>query len=112
MVGMEYLPSESVSMPIHTEKPVVLLWNIRGVEEGVFRGTVWLHLLVIPGTGGLEERKVVSAQVIEIQVVDFWGLSGKWARALGSIGVVLSVMLLLDMFFRLWSLFPTTRSGE
>jgi hypothetical protein len=59
----------------------------------VYRGTVWLHLNFVDKSTGEESRIAVSAQIIEIEAVDFFGLSVNVARMSGVVGSVVGGML-------------------
>ena len=48
---------------------------------GVYRGTIWLYLRFVDKQTGEESRKTVSAQLVEIEAVNFLGLSGQFSRA-------------------------------
>jgi hypothetical protein len=96
IAGMEYRPSGEVSEALLPGQPVTFVWSVRPAEIGRYRGTVWLHLRFIPRQGGQETRTVLSAQLIEIEAVNFLGLGGATARVLGGVGVVIGSVLGLD----------------
>ena len=54
----------------------------------MYRGTVWLHLNFANKSTGEEDRIAVSAQIIEIEAVDFFGLSVNLARTSGVVGSI------------------------
>jgi hypothetical protein len=54
----------------------------------VYRGTVWLHLNFVDRISGEESRMAVSAQIVEIEAVDFFGFSVNVARTSGVVGSV------------------------
>jgi len=102
--GIPHTPTGEVSQGFFPGRPVIFIWDLQPNRLGGADGTVWLHLSFIPAAGGPAMRQVLTAQRIEIQVIDFFGLSGPWARALGSAGVVVGAMLALDgVFIWLWS---------
>jgi hypothetical protein len=96
MAGMEYRPSGDISEALLPGQPVTFVWSVRPPEIRRYRGTIWLHLRFIPRQGGQETRSVLSAQLIEIEAVNFLGLGGATARVLGSVGVVVGSVLGLD----------------
>jgi hypothetical protein len=105
LAGVEYTPSGDVSEALSPGRPVTFIWSVRPEEIGVYRGTVWLHLRFAPLDGGPESRSVLSAQLIEIEVVNFLGLGGTAARIFGSVGVVVGSVLGLDNVLSwLWKL--------
>lgn len=96
LAGMEVAPGGDIAEALLPGKPVTFLWSIRPAEPGVYRGIVWLHLRFIPNQGGEEIQRVLSAQRVEIQAVNFLGLGGSAARVLGSVGTVIGSVFGLD----------------
>jgi hypothetical protein len=94
--GIPHTPMGEVSQALLPGSPVMFLWNLQPSRAGDGNGTVWLHLSFIPNRGGQTLRQVLTAQRIEIRVIDFLGLGGPWARALASAGVVVGAVLGLD----------------
>ena len=90
MAGMVVQPSESTYEPLKRGRSVTFYWSIRPQGTGTYRGTVWLHLNFTDKTTGEESRIAVSAQIIEIETVDFFGLSAKVARISGLIGSIIA----------------------
>lgn len=105
---MEYRPTGVISEALLPGKSARFSWSVRSSDEGIFPGTIWLHMQYIPRNGGEELRKVISAQTIEIRADEFLGLSGNSARILGAIGLVLGAMIGLDIF----SLIPKWLSSK
>jgi hypothetical protein len=91
-----HTPMGEVSQGLLPGRPAIFVWELRPNRAGDANGTVWLHLRFIPVAGGSALRQVLTAQRIEIRVIEFLGLSGPWARALGSAGVVVGAVLGLD----------------
>jgi hypothetical protein len=111
MAGLEYLPSGVISEALQPGQPVIFIWSVRPREIGAYKGTVWLHLRYVPKAGGPESRKVLTAQLIEVQGVNFFGLGGTAARVLGSVGVVIGSILGLDNLLSwIWNLFARWKS--
>ncbi len=105
---MEYRPTGVISEALLPGKSARFSWSVRSSDEGIYPGTIWLHVQYIPRNGGEELRKVISAQTIEIRADEFLGLSGNSARILGAIGLVLGAMIGLDIF----SLIPKWLSSK
>ena len=105
MAGLEYLPSGVISEGLQPGQSVIFIWSVRPREIGSYKGTVWLHLRFVPKTDGPETRKVLTAQLIEVEGVNFLGLGGTAARVLGSVGVVIGSILGLDNLLSwIWNL--------
>ncbi len=88
MAGMVVQPSEAIYEPLKRGQSVTFYWSIRPQETGTYRGTVWLHLNFAEKSTGEESRIAVSAQIVEIEAVDFFGLSVNVARTSGVIGSI------------------------
>ena len=79
-------PADAIFEPLKRGQSATFYWSIRPQEPGIYRGTVWLHLNFADKSTGEESRIAVSAQIIEIEAVDFFGLSVNLARTSGVIG--------------------------
>jgi hypothetical protein len=86
-------PADLVSEALEPGNSVTFRWSIRPAEVGVYRGTIWLYLRFVDKQTGEESRKTVSAQIVEIEAVNFLGLSGEWARTTGIIGSVVGTVI-------------------
>ena len=78
IAGMEVRPTELISEPLAQGTSATFYWSIRPQEVGVYRGTIWLYLRFVDKSNGEESRKTVSAQIVEIEAVNFLGLSGSF----------------------------------
>jgi hypothetical protein len=88
MAGMEVRPPDAILEPLKRGQSATFYWSIRPQETGTYRGTVWLHLNFTDKSTGEQNRIAVSAQIIEIEAVDFFGLSVNVARTSGVIGSI------------------------
>ena len=88
MAGMLIQPADAIYEPLKRGQSATFFWNIRPQEPGIYRGTVWLHLNFEEKSTGEQSRIAVSAQIVEIEAVDFFGLSVNLARTSGVIGAV------------------------
>jgi len=98
IAGMEVSPPDLASQTLEQGQAVTFFWSIRPQDSGVYRGTVWLYLMFVDKVSGEESRKAVSAQVVEIEAVNFLGLSGGFARSLGAIGSVVGTVIGFPFF--------------
>ena len=89
MAGMQIQPSGAIYEPLKRGQSASFYWSIRPQDVGIYRGTVWLHLNFADRSTGEESRIAVSAQTVEIEAVDFFGLSVNVARTSGVIGSVI-----------------------
>jgi hypothetical protein len=88
LAGMQIQPAEAIFEPLKRGQSATFYWSIRPQETGIYRGTVWLHLNFTEKSTGEKSRIALSAQIIEIEAVDFFGLSVNLARTSGVVGSV------------------------
>ena len=88
LAGMQVQPAGTIYEPLKRGQSATFYWSIRPQEPGTYRGTVWLHLNFADKSTGEQSRIAVSAQIVEIEAVDFFGLSVNVARTSGVIGSV------------------------
>ena len=93
IAGMVVQPSDTIYEPLKAGQSVTFFWSIRPQEAGIYRGTVWLHLRFVDRVSGEESRIAVSAQIVEIEAVDFFGLSVNLARTSGVLGSIVGGFL-------------------
>jgi hypothetical protein len=98
MAGMEISPPDVSSQTLARGQSVTFYWSIRPRETGVYRGTAWLYLRFVNKQNGEESRKAVSAQLVEIEAVNLFGLSGSFARTTGVIGSVMGAVIGFPFF--------------
>jgi hypothetical protein len=98
LAGMEVRPAELVSEALLPGNSVTFQWSIRPENIGVYRGTIWLYLRFVDKQNGDESRKTISAQIVEIEAVNFLGLSGEFARTTGIIGSVVGTIIGFPFF--------------
>ncbi len=89
IAGMEVQPPEAIMEPLKRGQSATFYWSIRPQDPGKYRGTVWLHLNFTDKSTGEESRIAVSAQIVEIEAVDFFGLSVNVARTSGVVGSII-----------------------
>jgi hypothetical protein len=93
IAGLEVRPAELVSEPLSPGSSVTFRWSIHPPEVGHYRGTIWLYLRFVDKLNGEESRKTVSAQIVEIEAVNFLGLSANFAMTTGVIGSVVGTVI-------------------
>lgn len=98
IAGLEVRPTDLISEPISQGQTAVFFWSVRPEDVGVYRGTIWLYLRFVEKSGGVESQKTVSAQTVEIEAVNFLGLSANLARSTGVVGSVVGTILGLPFF--------------
>ena len=98
IAGIEVRPTELVSAPIEQGQTAIFYWSVRATETGVYRGTIWLYLRFVDKSSGEESRKTVSAQLVELEAVNFLGLSANLARSTGVVGSLVGTILGFPFF--------------
>lgn len=101
MPGIQTDPHGEILQPLRMGVPLVYQWSLRPQAEGNYRGTIWLHLLVISQTADETRRQPLSVQVLEIESTSFLGLAGSEARLLGALGLVMGIILGLGRLLKL-----------
>jgi len=98
IAGVEVRPSELISTPISQGQTAVFYWSVRPNDVGVYRGTIWLYLRFVDKVSGEESQKTVSAQIVELEAVNFLGLSANLARSTGIVGSLVGTILGFPFF--------------
>ncbi len=98
LAGVVVQPAGVVSETMFAGQTITFYWSIQPQSVGNYKGTVWLYLRFVPKTGGLESRRALSAQLIEIETVTFYGLKANAARWLGLAGATLSAVVGFPFF--------------
>lgn len=93
LAGMEVRPADLISEPLAQGNRAEFYWSIRPQGTGQYRGTIWLYVRFVEKETGEESRKTLSAQIVEMEAVNFLGMSGGVARATGVVGSVLGTIL-------------------
>lgn len=98
VAGLEVKPSGPIFQPLKQGESVTFHWSVRAAEVGRYRGTIWLYLNFENRSSGEKSRNAVSAQIVEIEAVDFFGFSTNFVRTSGVVGSVLGVIVGLPFF--------------
>ncbi len=93
MAGVQVNPFGAISESLRPGQTVTYYWSVRAEDVGIYRGTLWFYLNFVPLDGGPAQRQALSAQKIEIEAVNFFGLKAQPARFLGAAGTLVSAIL-------------------
>ena len=93
ITGVQVSPPELISQPLAQGQSITFHWSILPEGVGIYRGTIWLYLRFVDKVSGEESQKTVSAQIVEIEAVNFLGLSGSFARTFGIVGSIVGTVL-------------------
>jgi hypothetical protein len=107
LAGMLVQPAEAIYEPLKRGQSATFYWSIHPQTPGTYRGTVWLHLNFAEKITGEQSRIAISAQMVQIKAVDFFGLSVTVARASGVAGSIVGGVIgfpfledILKFFFK------------
>jgi len=95
---LEISPSELSSQTLSEGQSVSFYWSVRPQYAGVYRGTIWFYLRFVDKVSGEESRRAVSAQIVEIEAVNFLGLPAKVVRTAGGVGSVVGAVIGFPFF--------------
>ena len=98
IAGLEIRPAELISIPLAPGQSATFSWSIRPPDTGLYRGTIWLYLRFVDKLNGEESQITVSAQLVEIEAVNLFGVSGSFARTTGLIGSVIGTIIGIPFF--------------
>jgi len=96
--GIQVSPPSLSSQTLSPGQSVMFFWSIRPVEVGVYRGTVWLFLRFVDKVSGEESRRAVSAQMVEIEAVNLFGVPARVVRAVGGVGSIVGAVIGFPFF--------------
>jgi hypothetical protein len=91
--GMQVNPAE-LNEPLLAGRTITFRWKIQASQPGSYRGTLWLHMELVPKAGGAVQEVLVLARPLEVQVVSVFGLPGNAARLAGLAGIGASLILI------------------
>ena len=98
LAGLEVKPSGTIFQPLKPGERLDFYWSVGAQNVGTYRGTIWLYLNFESRSSGEKNRVAVSAQVLEIEAVDFFGFSVNFVRTSGVVGSVLGVIVGFPFF--------------
>ena len=107
LAGGEVRPPEVISEPLLPGESATFYWNGGPAASGKDRGHAWFFLRFVDKVGGAESRKAISAQPVQIEATNLFGLSGNFARGAGGVGSIVGAVLgfpfVDDVLKFLWS---------
>jgi len=88
IAGLQVSPPDLSSQTLSPGQTVRFFWSVRPQEMGIYKGTVWLFLRFVDKVSGEESRRAVSAQMVEIEAVNLFGVPAGVVRVVGGVGSV------------------------
>jgi len=98
IAGMQVSPPDLSSQTLSPGQSIMFFWSIRPDEVGTYRGTVWLFLRFVDKVSGEESRRAVSAQIVEIEAVNLFGVPARVVRVVGGVGSVVGTVIGFPFF--------------
>ncbi len=98
IAGVQVSPPDLSSQTLAPGQAVMFFWSIRPTEVGTYRGTVWLFLRFVDKVSGEESRRAVSAQMVEIEAVNLFGVPAGVVRTVGGVGSVVGAVVGFPFF--------------
>lgn len=98
IAGVQASPSETISQTLSQGQSVTFYWSVHAQDVGNYRGTVWFYLRFVDKVSGEESQKTVSAQLVEIEAVDFFGLPASLVKTFGGVGSVIGSIVGFPFF--------------
>lgn len=104
--GIKASPDNPIRESMLAGQTVKLRWEISAEKAKSYQNnTMWLSLRYLPLNGDPASQKPIFIQEMDIQATSLWGISGPMARLMGGMGVVSSVLVVLDDIigvFKMW----------
>lgn len=101
--GLVFSPDGQISQLLLPDTPATFIWNIKAEQAVDYMGTAWTYLRFISKDTGQESRLVLSAPLLSIKGVDFWGLDLLSTRLIGSLGLAVGLVLSFEsLLIRAW----------
>lgn len=98
VAGLQISPPDLISQTLSQGQTVNFFWSVRPTDVGTYRGTIWFYLHFVDKVSGEEDRKTISAQIVEIEAVNILGLPANLVRTTGGIGSVIGAVIGFPFF--------------
>jgi hypothetical protein len=98
IAGIQVSPADLTSQTLEPGQSLTFFWSIRPEDVGVYKGTAWLFLRFVDKVSGEESRTAVSAQMVEIEAVNLFGVPAKVVRTVGGLGSVVGAVVGFPFF--------------
>lgn len=98
VAGLDVVPPGATFQPLKRGEAVAFYWSVRSDTPSTYGGVIHLFLNFENRDTGEKERKEVSAQIIDIKVVDFFGFSTNFVKTSGVVGSILGSVIGFPFF--------------
>jgi hypothetical protein len=91
-------PAGTIGETLSGSAPLEFTWWVRPSQIGSYKGIIWLHKIGLATDGNdAAQRRLLSAQPVEIQVTSLFGLNAYLAQVIGIVGAALGAALIIDL---------------
>lgn len=98
VAGLQVSPPDLSSQTLLPGQTVMFFWSVRPQDVGIYKGTVWLFLRFVDKASGEESQRAVSAQPVEIEAVNLFGIPANVVRVVGGVGSVVGAVVGFPFF--------------
>lgn len=98
VAGLQVVPPGATFQPLKQGESVAFYWSVRSDTPATYGGVIHLFLNFENRDTGEKDRKEISAQIIDIKVVDFFGFSTNFIKTSGVVGSVVGSVVGFPFF--------------
>jgi hypothetical protein len=95
MPGMEENPADAVVQPVIEGHTLRYTWQIQPGQAGMYSGTLWVYLLVMPEGSTEPDRRPVLALPVKVECVNTPVFNAKVLRILGGFCIAAAFFMVL-----------------
>ncbi len=102
LAGITVQPDAALSEPYSPGETMLFSWRLIPLEEGEFRGTLWVYASILDAETGMKENLTLYALPVEVSVVSLLGLRADLLKWAGIIGILIGLFSLIPTFIEKW----------
>jgi hypothetical protein len=106
LAGMQVAPQAAISEPVRRGQALTFYWSLSPNQVGMYRGSLWVYLNLVPKGGGEIDRRALVAHRLDIEARSVLGLPAniaRWGGAAGMLlGLVFSMPFIEDLLRKVW----------
>jgi hypothetical protein len=102
VAGIRFEPTSVTRVSMPPGQPVIVKWKIVADDAGSYHGVVWLSLRFLPLDGSTPIQVPIYVKDIRIHGTSFLGMNGTVASLVGGVGVLVSLVFILNDVINFW----------
>jgi hypothetical protein len=102
LAGITVQPDAALSEPYSTRETMLFSWRLIPIEEGEFRGTLWVYASILDAETGMKENLTLYALPVEVSVVSLLGMRADLLKWAGIMGILIGAFSLLPKLVEKW----------